>query len=450
MQSEHHFQVETDQATSTRDVSSTRTNLLVKMALGFGCFMLGVASVCLVHPSSSHTESLQKSASPDLAYVPMGMPVRASPENVQVSKFPSIFLPRTSPVSIATAAMKRRPALQDARGNAPSQGGLAEFREQQADNLRQWLRAKFHDDGLKAAAFAKAEEQRMAVEAAAKADQDRLEAAALAKAEEQRMAVQAAAKADQDRLEAAVAAENKAADWKLQIDNYRLENKAEKERLTAAAFTPAADAPAVAGRARDSAASNRWQYGYGYGYGNGGYDPKKRWQYGYGYGYGNGGYVPKNRVPMPAAAPILVASDEHPLIDAARTAASRKVDEATSWASLDDALNTLEAVGEVSTNTAEVDYSAKTVVELKEVLRSRGLKLSGSKATLVARLQDDDKWKPPHGYDPKLQDAAVTPPADGVTGYEHKNRASARASPPQDAEDMPYLLPKPMRKSVHA
>jgi Dullard-like phosphatase family protein len=40
--------------------------------------------------------------------------------------------------------------------------------------------------------------------------------------------------------------------------------------------------------------------------------------------------------------------------------------------------------------TNMVDYSANTVVQLRDVLRSRGLTLGGKKAELVARLQDDD------------------------------------------------------------
>jgi hypothetical protein len=42
------------------------------------------------------------------------------------------------------------------------------------------------------------------------------------------------------------------------------------------------------------------------------------------------------------------------------------------------------------TTVGAVDYSAKTVVQLKDLLRSRGLKLGGKNAELIARLQDDD------------------------------------------------------------
>ena len=38
-----------------------------------------------------------------------------------------------------------------------------------------------------------------------------------------------------------------------------------------------------------------------------------------------------------------------------------------------------------------VDYSKKTVAELKEILESRSLPATGKKADLVARLADADK-----------------------------------------------------------
>jgi len=39
----------------------------------------------------------------------------------------------------------------------------------------------------------------------------------------------------------------------------------------------------------------------------------------------------------------------------------------------------------------EIDYSSKTVEELKDVLRERGLGLSGKKADLVSRLEENDR-----------------------------------------------------------
>ena len=37
------------------------------------------------------------------------------------------------------------------------------------------------------------------------------------------------------------------------------------------------------------------------------------------------------------------------------------------------------------------EYEQKTVVELKEILRKRGLKVSGNKADLIARLREDEE-----------------------------------------------------------
>merc|ERR1719353_771310 len=102
MQSSHHLQVEEGRATFTRDVSSSKNTLLLMAGVGFGCFALGVASVCLVLPSASHADSLQKPVHHDLAYVPMVMPVHAR-ENARVAKRASSFLPVTFPVDVATA-----------------------------------------------------------------------------------------------------------------------------------------------------------------------------------------------------------------------------------------------------------------------------------------------------------------------------------------------------------
>merc|ERR1719201_1330747 len=103
-----------------------------------------------------------------------------------------------------------------------------------------------------------------------------------------------------------------------------------------------------------------------------------------------------------------------------------------------------------------VDYSANTVVQLRDVLRSRGLTLGGNKAELVARLQKDDNtpanspgstprqfntpaWKP-HGYDPANHPKRWAEP---FGDDDPKNRAPASASPIQDAGDVVDLLPKP-------
>jgi len=67
------------------------------VAVGVGCFALGVASACLVLASASPADSLHKPAHQDLAsYVPMSMPSWANPETAAVSKHASSFLPTQS------------------------------------------------------------------------------------------------------------------------------------------------------------------------------------------------------------------------------------------------------------------------------------------------------------------------------------------------------------------
>ena len=41
-----------------------------------------------------------------------------------------------------------------------------------------------------------------------------------------------------------------------------------------------------------------------------------------------------------------------------------------------------------------MDYESKTVSELKELLKARGLKVGGKKAELVERLVEDDQSGP--------------------------------------------------------
>ena len=41
-----------------------------------------------------------------------------------------------------------------------------------------------------------------------------------------------------------------------------------------------------------------------------------------------------------------------------------------------------------------MDYESKTVSELKELLKARGLKVGGKKAELVERLVEDDQSEP--------------------------------------------------------
>lgn len=316
-------------------------------AVGVGCFLLGVASVCLVLPSASHADSLQKAPHHDLAYMPMVMTVRPNPADARVSKQPSSFLAQPS--------------------------DLGQFREQQQEHLRQWL-------------LAKSEEQIVAVEDAAKA---------------------AATKEKKDRLEAA--------DWKLQIENYRLEVKAEKDRLEAERaakleqqrMEAAAAAKAEGKRLAAKNMKDRLQGAVG-----AELDAKAE----------------KDRL---AAAKVSAKLEQQRLEGEAALKAEKD------RLSLDYAA---KAIGDASADTmpaaGAVDYSAKTVVQLKDVLRNRGLKLGGNKADLVARLKEDDRWKQAYGYDPKIQDVAVTPPAKVAGDADTKNRASASVLAPQNTEDV--------------
>ena len=43
-----------------------------------------------------------------------------------------------------------------------------------------------------------------------------------------------------------------------------------------------------------------------------------------------------------------------------------------------------------NTNVEQPNYQKMTVVDLKGILRTRGLKISGKKAMLIERLQEDD------------------------------------------------------------
>jgi hypothetical protein len=59
---QHYLQVEAAQAASTRDVGSNKKTWLLMVGFGFGCFALGAATACLVLPSATHADSLQKTA----------------------------------------------------------------------------------------------------------------------------------------------------------------------------------------------------------------------------------------------------------------------------------------------------------------------------------------------------------------------------------------------------
>jgi len=105
MDSSRHFQVEADSATSPGDAGSNKKTWLLMVSSGFACFALGVACVCLVLPTASHSDSLQKPATHVLAYTPMNIPIRANPENARVSNRPSSFLPLVTPSSVRQASL---------------------------------------------------------------------------------------------------------------------------------------------------------------------------------------------------------------------------------------------------------------------------------------------------------------------------------------------------------
>jgi len=394
MQSSHHLRVETDWATSTRDVSSSKNSLLLMTGVGFGCFALGVASVCLVLPSASHADSLQNPVHHDLAYMPMVMPVRHSRENTRPIKRDSSFLPVTFPVDVATAA-----SMPHTGGGAPKTPPSARARAQ----------ARKESYAL--------EEARLA---------------ALKDAADSGAAVQ-----DADPKNQLPAPQDSA--FTPQANSGRAHDPIVR------AITPAARIRSFnAVRSYDTSARKRWD------------DEDDA----------------KSRGPAPVPAPSPVESEQDQLSHHAAAAPFTLLDQA----SLDEAFETLEAIGDASADTAPVavDYSAKTVVQLKDVLRSRGLKLGGRKAELVARLQEDDRLTEfvaanvqvvtptanagqphdtttdPYGYKPKIRlpapEAAVfTPPGNSAAwepygGYDPKNRPPANESPPQD---VPYLIPKP-------
>lgn len=107
MQSPSFLQVEADQASSTRDVGSSRKTWLLVTSFGFGCFALGVLCACLVLPSASDADSLRPPAHAvsGLAFhAPLARPFLANAGNAQLSKSSASFLPRMYPASVATNA----------------------------------------------------------------------------------------------------------------------------------------------------------------------------------------------------------------------------------------------------------------------------------------------------------------------------------------------------------
>lgn len=57
------------------------------------------------------------------------------------------------------------------------------------------------------------------------------------------------------------------------------------------------------------------------------------------------------------------------------------------------------------------DYNSMKVPELKKVLQERGLPLTGNKADLIARLQEDDNQKAPEAAEPKAGKPTITLPS---------------------------------------
>jgi hypothetical protein len=128
MQPSQHLQVETDQATSTWDVGSSKKTWLWMVAVGVGCFALGVASACLVLASASPVDSLHKPAHQDLAsYVPMSMRSWANTKTAAVSEHATSFLP-TQPNGAARAGatvMQAQSQLSATRRGALAAAGAA-------------------------------------------------------------------------------------------------------------------------------------------------------------------------------------------------------------------------------------------------------------------------------------------------------------------------------------
>jgi len=110
------LQVETEQATSNRDVVPNKW----MMRFGAGCFVLGVAAACLVLPSASQAKAYQVSAiaNGDMGFnPPMVFPSRQNPATERQIKAASSMYGRASRTSIATNALNRRAA--------PKQGAAA-------------------------------------------------------------------------------------------------------------------------------------------------------------------------------------------------------------------------------------------------------------------------------------------------------------------------------------
>jgi len=102
MQFAHQLQVESGQATSTRDVGSSTKTWLWMTGVGCGCFALGVASACLLLPGAMHAH---KPVHQDLAFAPMFTPQTNGRANAPMVRPRSSFAPRANaPVSTFLAS----------------------------------------------------------------------------------------------------------------------------------------------------------------------------------------------------------------------------------------------------------------------------------------------------------------------------------------------------------
>jgi len=98
------FQVEEDQATSTRNVSSSKRTWLWVIGFASGCFALGVACACLVLHRAWQAP-VSAAANGDLGFnPPMVRPLRQNPATHPQIQTPSNFRPKASRASTVTMA----------------------------------------------------------------------------------------------------------------------------------------------------------------------------------------------------------------------------------------------------------------------------------------------------------------------------------------------------------
>lgn len=118
------LQVEAGQASSIREVGSSKKSWLVMVGFGFGCFALGVASACLVFPSASQEQAHHVSAVADgdmLFNPPMAVPATRVGGRGQVNKGvqASMAAPRKAPQ--AMQELRRAPVMQTRLRYSPAQ-----------------------------------------------------------------------------------------------------------------------------------------------------------------------------------------------------------------------------------------------------------------------------------------------------------------------------------------